>query len=84
MEENIPKEVSTNTNNENSDDLNPNSDSPWTSDPTVTTEPEITVILPNNATITEVTLKNPNNVEDFTVIIKDNNGNNKTVSYIQT
>lgn len=82
MEEDIPKDVTTNTNDENSDNLNPDSETPWKSNPLKTTNPKITVVLPEDATITEVTLKKPENVEDFTVIIIDKDNTTTSVNYI--
>lgn len=75
----VPKNITTNTNDDLSDDLLPGSPDPWKSNPQDTNRPEITVVLPHQATITEVALTGSTNVENFTVKII-NNGSETTVS----
>ena len=79
MEDDLPQTIVTNSNPEQVDNLKPDSVTPWSSDPDVSKEPEITVTLPEDSTITEVTLRQPENVEDFTVTVTDSDGNTNTV-----
>lgn len=71
--------ITTNSNTGTADALKPNSDNPWSSDPSTSQEPEITVVLPKDAEITEVTLLNPDNVDSYTVTVTDSDGTSDTV-----
>ena len=76
----IPTEnIETNSNKNTSDDVKPDSDTPWSSNPNESKEPEITVTLPEDATITEVALVEPENVDSYTVTVTDSEGNSETV-----
>jgi hypothetical protein len=79
LTEDTPGTIITNTNIDTSDNLKPGSDVPWQSNPDETAEPTITVELPKDSTITEVSLENPQNVAGYTVIVTDKNGDSKTV-----
>ena len=83
MEDDIPPTVTTNTNDDSSENLKPDSNEPWESNPDETTDkPVISATLPEDATITEVELKEPENVEYYIVTVTDSDGNTKTVIFI--
>jgi alcohol dehydrogenase YqhD (iron-dependent ADH family) len=69
MKPETPKQITTNTNQDDKDKLNADSDSPWESNPADTNEPEITITLPDDATITDVALVNAENVEKYIVTV---------------
>jgi hypothetical protein len=77
MKDDTPPGITTNTGNP--EDLNPDGDTPWSSNPDETTEPKLTVTLPEEEPVTEVKLVNPKNVEDYTVVVTDEEGNTETV-----
>jgi hypothetical protein len=76
MEDDIPEDITTSSGP--ADDLKPDSSQPWESSPD-DSEPTITVELPEEVEVTEVKLDEPENVEDYTVIVEDEDGTTTTV-----
>jgi hypothetical protein len=81
MTDDTPATITTNTNTDTTDSLKPDSNVPWQSNPDETAEPTITVELPQDSTITKVSLVDPQNVASYTVIVTDENGDSKTVCF---
>lgn len=79
MTDETPPGITSNTNPDDTDKLNPTSDTPWESNPKDTQEPVLSLTMPDEETITEVKLVNPENVDSYTVVVTDEDGNSQTV-----
>lgn len=75
-----PKTITTNSNQNDKDDLLPGNGNPWESAPGDTGPYVIKVTLDEDVTITEVTLIKPINVEEFTVTVTDSSNTQYGVS----
>ena len=79
MTDETPPGITTSSNPDDSGNLNPESTTPWESNPGEDPEPEFTLTMPDEETITEVKLVNPENVDSYTVVVTDENGDSETV-----